>query len=115
MGKNLGTIDASAHFIVLEGARCQNASAFSESIPRTGKPFNNIRFGRSKRLTSCCALSYFLAIQRLGGYKRQANHVPAWSGKLTLLMSKAWLASSLPGRENSHRKRRGACHQICAS
>ena len=46
MGKNPGTIDASAYLIVVEGARCQNASAFSESIPRTGKPFDNIRSGR---------------------------------------------------------------------
>jgi hypothetical protein len=28
---------------------------------------------------------------------------------------RAWSASLLPGRENSHRKRRGACHRICAS
>ena len=43
MGKNPGTIDASAHFIVLEGARCPNASGFSVSILKTGRLFNNIR------------------------------------------------------------------------
>ena len=43
MGKNPGTIDASAHFIVLEGARCPNASGCSENIPKTGKPSSNIR------------------------------------------------------------------------
>src|SRR6266699_4665768 len=43
MGKNPGTIDASAHFIVLEGARCPNASGVSVSILKTGRLFNNIR------------------------------------------------------------------------
>lgn len=36
-------IDASAHFIVLEGARCPNASGFNASIRKTGRPFSNTR------------------------------------------------------------------------
>ena len=43
MGKNLGPIDTSAYFIVLEGARCPNASGFSTNILKTGKPSSNIR------------------------------------------------------------------------
>jgi Winged helix-turn helix len=43
MGNNPGTIDASAHFIVLEGARCPNASGFSASILKTGKPSSSTR------------------------------------------------------------------------
>jgi putative transposase len=43
MGKNPGRIDASTHFIVLEGARCPNASGFSGSTPKTGKLSSNIR------------------------------------------------------------------------
>jgi len=39
--------------------------------------------------------------------ERRVSHVPAWSAKLTLSMSRAWSASSLPGHANSHRKRRG--------
>jgi hypothetical protein len=43
MGKNPGTIDASAYLIVLEGARCPNASGFSANILKTGKPSSNTR------------------------------------------------------------------------
>jgi hypothetical protein len=42
-GKNLGTIDASAYLIVLEGARCPNASESLESIPKIGRLFSNTR------------------------------------------------------------------------
>nr|HET6901441.1 hypothetical protein [Ktedonobacteraceae bacterium] len=48
MGKNPGTIDASDYFIVLEGARCPNASGFNESIPKTGKSSSNTRSGRNR-------------------------------------------------------------------
>src|SRR5438105_3965702 len=83
MGENLGTIDASAYLIVPRGiTRCPNASASSGSTPKTGRPFNNIHSGRSKRLTSCYALLYFSAIQRFNGHKRQASHALAWSAKL---------------------------------
>ncbi|WP_201376638.1 hypothetical protein [Ktedonobacter robiniae] len=41
MGENPGTIDVSAYLIVLEGARCPNASGFNENILRTGKPSSN--------------------------------------------------------------------------
>src|SRR5438045_7557037 len=81
MGKNPGTIDASAYLIVLEGARCPNASGFNESIPKTGKPSSSIRSGRNRRPTSCCALLYFSAIQRLNGKKRQVNRDLLWSAK----------------------------------
>jgi len=40
MGKNLGTIDASDHFIVLEGARCPNASGWGYGKERfLGQPY----------------------------------------------------------------------------
>src|SRR5260370_32718204 len=114
-GKNPGTINASAYFIVLEGALCPNASAFSESIPKTGKPSSNTRSGRSRQHMNCCALSYFSAIRLRNGHKRQENHVLPWLARPMLLTSRAWLAASPPVPANSRRKRRRACHHICAS
>src|SRR6266567_342268 len=101
MGENPGTIDASAYLIVLEGARCPNASASSESIPKTGKPSSNTRFGRSKRPTSCCARSYFSATQLLNEQKRQVSHALPWNAKPTLLTSRGWSVFSPPGPANS--------------
>jgi hypothetical protein len=44
MGKNPGTIDASAYLIVSRGiTRCPNASESLESTPKIGRPFSNIR------------------------------------------------------------------------
>jgi len=49
MPKNLGTIAASAYLLMLEvhGAKAQTCGA--ESIPKTGKPFDNIRYGQNKQ------------------------------------------------------------------
>src|SRR5947209_15956492 len=116
MGENLGTIDASAYLIVPGGiTRCPNASASSGSTPKTGRPFNNIRVFPEQTAYELLPLLYFSAIQRFNGHKRQASHALAWSAKLIRSMSKAWSASLLPDRASNHRKRRGACRQICAS
>lgn len=72
----------------VEAARCPDASAFSESIPKPGTPCSRMCSGWSKRPTSCSALLSFAAIRLLNGQKRRASHARTWSAGAMPLRSR---------------------------
>src|SRR5258708_18334997 len=81
----------------------------------TGKKFNNIRSGRSRKSTSYCALSSCSMSRRRNEQEKQELLNDQCAARPGYLKNMAWQACLSKPPKRTQKIHRGASHQICAS